>query len=107
MKSLFELMWKEWDSKLTELEEKGETRLVDSREEARYLQDIIEQNIAEMKELRAQLALHTAEKGRMTARIAAIKAKRALFRKRVVALFRRYRKKAAALEAEIKRLRMK
>ena len=67
MKAIFELAWRQWDRKISELEDKAglpvnneHTGTESASIEARYLGDIVRQNVSEMKELRLKLAELTA-----------------------------------------------
>lgn len=113
MNAIFELVWRQWDRKCAELERMAgapserPAPAKDDGVEVRYLNDIVRQNIGEMKDLKLKIAALTVENeklGRKLSELAAKSADRrsrgAAGRARTLAVIRRMRKASALLAGE-------
>lgn len=103
MNAIFELVWRKWDRKFSELEElAGAPRRpkTDDSIEVRYLNDVIKQNIGEMKDLKLKLAEYTVENDKLGRKLGELAQKEAGKDAETAKLLKEERAAAAALRRE-------
>jgi len=112
MNALFELVWRQWDRKISEIEnraglsatktpadESAKEAVVDAPE-VRYLNDIVRQNISEMKELRLTLAEMTVANDKLGRQLGRMSEQRKISRTRMTLLMKKYKKQLSELKHE-------